>query len=144
LFFLATNNINNTKINKNYTIYTIIYIVIHTVIHCMMKKSYNVWLLCIVLVLQMMSFLYGTEEGEDPLRPAFHFLPQSNWMNDPNGPYFDARTGIHHLFYQYLTPRTWGHAISRNLVDWVILPVALNCELHMYIFIHTLICDIRY
>jgi sucrose-6-phosphate hydrolase SacC (GH32 family) len=59
-------------------------------------------------------------------RPGYHFLPQSNWMNDPNGPFYDTSTGYHHLFYQYLTPRTWGHAISSNLIDWEILPTALN------------------
>lgn len=47
-------------------------------------------------------------------------------MNDPNGPFYDASTGFYHLFYQYLTPRTWGHAISKDLVDWTILPMALN------------------
>jgi hypothetical protein len=60
------------------------------------------------------------------LCPGYHFLPQSNWMNDPNGPFYDSSTGYHHLFYQYLTPRTWGHAISVNLIDWEILPTALN------------------
>lgn len=28
------------------------------------------------------------------LRPLFHFLPLSNWMNDPNGPFYDNNTGI--------------------------------------------------
>jgi sucrose-6-phosphate hydrolase SacC (GH32 family) len=59
-------------------------------------------------------------------RPLYHFLPESNWMNDPNGPFYDPSTGFHHLFYQYLTPRVWGHAISSNLIDWEILPTALN------------------
>lgn len=85
-------------------------------------------IICMILGV-MPTALNAAKVVEDPLRPAFHFLPQSNWMNDPNGPYFDSRTGIHHLFYQYLTPRTWGHAVSTNLVDWVILPIALNCKL---------------
>jgi sucrose-6-phosphate hydrolase SacC (GH32 family) len=59
-------------------------------------------------------------------RPGYHFLPASNWINDPNGPFYDPSTGLHHLFYQYLTPRTWGHTISYNLIDWEILPTALN------------------
>lgn len=67
---------------------------------------------------------YSPTEQEQ--RPQYHFLPESNWMNDPNAPFYDTATGLHHLFYQYLTPRTWGHAISTNLVDWTILPMALN------------------
>lgn len=62
----------------------------------------------------------------DLLRPEFHFMPESNWMNDPNGPFYDAETGLYHLMYQYLTPRVWGHAVSRNLADWTLLSTALN------------------
>jgi hypothetical protein len=36
---------------------------------------------------------------EDPYRPAFHFLPSSSWMNDPNGPMFNG--GLYHLFWQW-------------------------------------------
>ncbi|CAM9440911.1 unnamed protein product, partial [Ectocarpus fasciculatus] len=59
-------------------------------------------------------------------KPQFHFLPKSNWMNDPNAPFYDEETGLYHLMYQYLTPRVWGHAISTNMADWKILGTALN------------------
>lgn len=41
-------------------------------------------------------------------RPRYHFLPPSNWMNDPNG--FIQWAGQYHLFYQY-NPfgATWGN-----------------------------------
>ena len=62
-------------------------------------------------------------------RPQFHFSPDSMWMNDPNGMvYFE---GEYHLFYQYHPystvwgPMHWGHAISRDLVKWEHLPIAL-------------------
>lgn len=45
-------------------------------------------------------------------------------MNDPNGLVFYQDEW--HLFYQYLDPRHWGHAISRDLVHWQHLPVALE------------------
>ena len=40
--------------------------------------------------------------------------------------FYEESSGLYHLFYQWKTPRRWGHAISSNLVDWDILPVALN------------------
>jgi len=39
---------------------------------------------------------------------------------------YDPVHDIYHLFYQYQTPRMWGHAISRDLVDWEQLPMALT------------------
>lgn len=65
----------------------------------------------------------------DPHRPRYHFLPPHHWMNDPNGLIqFD---GLYHLFYQH-NPlaaewgrMVWGHAISRDLVHWEHLPIAL-------------------
>ena len=61
---------------------------------------------------------------DDRYRPRFHFTPPSDWMNDPNGlVYFE---GEYHLFYQYRTPRDWGHAVSTDLVHWSHLPIALS------------------
>ncbi|XP_027354791.1 beta-fructofuranosidase, soluble isoenzyme I-like [Abrus precatorius] len=62
-------------------------------------------------------------------RSAFHFQPQKNWMNDPNGPLFHMEW--YHLFYQYNPDSavwgniTWGHAVSRDLIHWLYLPIAL-------------------
>jgi fructan beta-fructosidase len=63
-------------------------------------------------------------------RPSFHFTPQQNWTNDPNGlVYLD---GEYHLYYQY-NPyanvwghMSWGHAVSKDLLHWTHLPVALE------------------
>ncbi len=66
----------------------------------------------------------------DPQRPSYHFLPPSNWMNDPNG--ISQWDGQYHLFYQYnpLAARWgvihWGHAVSADLVYWDDLPIALS------------------
>ncbi|XP_071727701.1 acid beta-fructofuranosidase 2, vacuolar-like [Rutidosis leptorrhynchoides] len=62
--------------------------------------------------------------------PAFHFYPGENWMNDPNGPVFYK--GWYHLFYQYSPeapvwgPIVWGHAVSRDMIHWRHLPVAME------------------
>lgn len=62
-------------------------------------------------------------------RPRFHLSPYLGWMNDPNG--FSYYNGAYHLFYQYNPYGTvwdsmhWGHAVSRDLLQWTYLPAAL-------------------
>ena len=63
-------------------------------------------------------------------RPYFHYSPKKNWMNDPNGLVYSR--GVYHMFYQYNPndtvwgPMHWGHAISRDLIHWQELGIALN------------------
>jgi len=64
-------------------------------------------------------------------RPTYHFLSPGNWMNDPNG--LIQFNGKYHMFYQYNPDRPvfrnsmqWGHAVSRDLVHWKHLPIALK------------------
>lgn len=81
----------------------------------------------------------------EPYRPQFHFSPEKNWMNDPNGLVYHE--GEYHLFYQY-NPfgnkwghMSWGHAVSPDLVHWEHLPVALQEEDGIMIFSGSAVID---
>ncbi len=78
-------------------------------------------------------------------RPKIHFTPEKNWINDPNGMFFYE--GEYHLFYQY-NPygekwghMSWGHAVSKDLVTWEHLPIALEEENQVMIFSGSAVVD---
>ena len=61
----------------------------------------------------------------------YHYRPKKGWVNDPNGlVYFD---GWYHVFYQHAPdfeipwkqPMHWGHARTKDFLEWEELPVAL-------------------
>lgn len=63
------------------------------------------------------------------MRQHYHFMPQTGWLNDPNGLIYFK--GKYHFFYQYnpyhgfWDSMHWGHAISEDMLHWEYLPVAL-------------------
>ena len=63
------------------------------------------------------------------LRPSIHFTAERNWINDPNG--FVYYNGEYHLYYQYFPyscewgTMHWGHATSKDLVNFEHHPIAL-------------------
>lgn len=69
------------------------------------------------------------EKVNPQYRNHFHLMGPIGWINDPNG--FVYYQGEYHLFYQYYPydsiwgPMHWGHAKSKDLVQWEQLPVAL-------------------
>ena len=69
------------------------------------------------------------DANREVFRPLYHHTPVYGWMNDPNGMFY--KDGEYHLFYQY-NPYgskwgnlSWGHAISKDLINWEHRPVAI-------------------
>ncbi|MEI6176097.1 MAG: glycoside hydrolase family 32 protein [Verrucomicrobiota bacterium] len=74
--------------------------------------------------------MYAGVAYDQPLRPQFHFTSRVGWLNDPNGMvYYDGEWFM--AFQHYAKgntngPKSWGNAVSKDLVHWTQLPHALN------------------
>lgn len=84
----------------------------------------------ILIILILASCKQPAETSVADYRPKFHFTPEKNWTNDPNGLVY--HDGEYHIFYQY-NPfgdkwghMSWGHAVSKDLKIWEHLPVAIE------------------
>ncbi len=92
-------------------------------------KFLSTTLLAVTVLFMLIGFKPEKKYYDELYRPQFHFTPEKNWHNDPNGlVYYD---GEYHMFYQY-NPKGnewgymhWGHAVSKDLVHWEHLPIAL-------------------
>lgn len=78
-------------------------------------------------------------------RPVYHFSCRKGWLNDPNGLIY--YNGYFHLFYQHYPdgtihgPMHWGHARSKELLNWEELPIALCPDEKGMIFSGSIVYD---
>ena len=83
--------------------------------------------------------------GDEQYRPAIHYTPKHNWMNDPNGMVYHK--GVYHLYYQHNPSgntwgnMSWGHATSTDLVHWKEQPLAIPTDDQQDIFSGSVVVD---
>lgn len=104
---------------------------------------------CFAALFLAFSITSVAQQGtyHEPYRPQIHYSPRVNWTNDPNGlVYFE---GEYHLFYQY-NPfgniwghMSWGHAVSKDLLHWEELPVAIPEENGEMIYTGSVVVDAK-
>ncbi len=68
----------------------------------------------------------------DTYRPKYHVTPPINYMNDPNGLFYNEITGEYHAYYQWnptvmkIGNQVWGHAVSKDLLNWTDHGIAID------------------
>lgn len=83
--------------------------------------------------------------NKEKFRPKFHHTPKYAWMNDPNGMFY--LNGEWHLYYQYgpygsmWNNMTWGHSVSRDLINWEHRPDAIKPDALGAIFSGSCVVD---
>lgn len=81
---------------------------------------------------------YREQVAADQNRLAYHLMPETGWLNDPNG--LCQFRGLYHIYYQY-TPfeptgeiKLWGHYTTRDFICYKREEPALypDCDLDVH------------
>lgn len=79
-----------------------------------LKEDYKTW--------YQENEAYRKQVAADPRRLAFHLMPKTGWLNDPNG--LCQVNGVYHIYYQY-TPfeptgelKLWGHYTTTDFIHY--------------------------
>lgn len=71
-------------------------------------------------------------------RPQYHYTPIRGSASDPNGlVYFE---GEYHLFHQ--DGGTWAHSVSKDMLNWKRLPIALPWNDHGHVWSGSAVADL--
>lgn len=94
------------------------------------------------------TYLINTRIGyNDSYRPSYHKSTEVGFANDPNGLVYDETTDLYHMFYQFTRlldgdvkgnknvdgdgstdyfVRYWAHSVSKDMINWKDMPIALS------------------
>lgn len=76
---------------------------------------------------------------KEKYRPDFHYTPARGSVSDPNGlVYYE---GEYHLFHQ--DGGTWAHAVSKDMVNWKRLPIALPWNDYGHVWSGSAVADMN-
>ena len=95
-------------------------------------KGGNIGFNCYNAKVNFSDIYYGKSDYSyytELYRNQYHFSQYAHWNNDPNGLIY--YNGYYHIYYQhhpynnYWGEMYWGHARSKDLAHWELLPICL-------------------
>lgn len=77
--------------------------------------------------------------NNEKYRPQYHYTPLRGSVSDPNGLVYFA--GEYHLFHQ--DGGTWAHAVSKDMLNWKRLPIALPWNDYGHVWSGSAVADLN-
>ena len=112
-----------------------------------MRKSFFIFTAVLLVAMTSCSKQPAQHPTDEPFRSVYHHSPEQNWMNDPNGMFYDDAAQLWHLYYQHNPfgttwgPMHWAHATSADLIHWEQQPIALYPDSLGTIFSGSIVID---